>query len=138
VERCSNILCNLTLGTLDKNTKKQLQFHPIWELAYQNIVQGSPLFPLVSIFEYYFEIIPRPLAIKVLEAYLSSVGQLDLQNISKASNEAIKRTLLRVYQQVNDFWPEGQEDNFLAMIRQNGLTSFVEEVMDIESEMNCL
>lgn len=46
---------------------------------------------------------------------------------------------MRVYYQARDFWPEGyEEDYLLTMIKQNGLTSLVEEVMDVEPEENCL
>lgn len=108
VERCGDILCNLSL-TRNRELKKEIGMHSIWELAYHNIVLSSPLFPLVSVFEYYFEILPRKTAFQVLESYLVSVGQLELKLLSNREYEAIKRTIFRVYNHVKDFWPEGME-----------------------------
>jgi hypothetical protein len=53
----SNILCNLAISK--NRNKEELARHPIWELAYENIHMGSPFLPLITAFEYLFEILPR-------------------------------------------------------------------------------
>jgi hypothetical protein len=81
----------------------------------------SPLLPLVTIFEFYFELIQRKVAINLLENYLYNVGLLDFAHLEKREVEAIQRTIQRVYIHCLDYWPEDYEIKFRDLINQNRL-----------------
>lgn len=79
--------------------------HPIWDLAYQNIYAGSPLLPLVTVFEYYFDMVGRGVDFRIIESYLAAVSQLDLQLIDEKISQVINKTIRRLYLDCKDFWP---------------------------------
>lgn len=95
VDKCTNIICDLLL-TKNRETKKLLYAHPIWEFIFQNINEASPLLGTVIVFKYFFHCFGRLKSLPVLPSLLDAFATLPLDNNSMAQVVEVKHILQMV------------------------------------------